>query len=137
MALPIIKKRPPNFDKIVKVFPMAVNDGVIFAYDNAIYNPSGGEISPALQVHEAVHARRQREIGVDHWWHLYLCDEKFRYEEELLAHRAEYHKAMDLARRSRQQKRSCLRVVAKRLASPLYGKMASKKKAMLDILGEE
>lgn len=127
----IIRSRPPNFDEIFSAFPGAAGFGVIFAYAPNIYAP-GGNVAPALVVHEEVHIARQQKIGVDAWWGFYISDERFRYEEELLAHRAEYQ-YMIRENSSSQSRRSALRIVAKKLIAPLYGYKVSMEKAMEDL----
>lgn len=131
----IIHKRPPNFEDIVKVFPMADNYGVIFAFNGAIYSPSGGEIPYSLIKHEEVHCARQggTEACAIEWWEKYLKNMEFRYSEELLAHKAEYQACIENAL-NRNMKRRALKQVAKRLASPLYGRMVSRKQAGSEIL---
>lgn len=133
----IITERPPNFKQIKAVFPLASIPNVIFAYHNAIYNPSGGELSDHIIAHEAVHLERQgfNEIESILWWCLYLEDVGFRYNEELYAHRAEYHSAFAAAK-NRNHKRKALREISKKLAAPLYGNMVNKKQAQADILEE-
>ena len=130
----IVQERPPNFDAILKVFPNAANPGVIFAYGDIIYSPDRADLPPALISHEAVHGARQLEFGVELWWDAYLVDLGFRYQEELLAHRAEYEH-LCLLSPSRNDRRFALKQVAKRLASPLYGKMVTLERAMKDIAG--
>ncbi len=131
----IIHERPPNFEDIVKVFPMADNYGVVFAFNGAIYSPSGNEIPYSLIKHEEVHCARQggTEAGSIEWWEKYLKNMEFRYSEELLAHQAEYRACIENAL-NRNMKRRALKQIAKRLASPLYGKMVTKKQAQLEIL---
>ena len=125
----IIIDRPPNFKDIVSVFPMASNKGVIFAFNNSIYNPSNIIITPELMAHERVHCARQgNEANTLEWWNSYLNDPDFRYYEELLAHSQEYMTLADNAS-NRNQKRSALKSVANKLASPLYGRMVSPKQA--------
>lgn len=131
----IIASRPPNFAAIVKVFPFAANYGVIFAYYPNIYVPSGRELPPQLIAHESVHIQRQKDMGVELWWDKYLADTAFRYNEELLAHQAEYKSLIENAT-CRQQRRSALKIVAKRLTSQLYGGLVSVKQAAIDIAGE-
>lgn len=123
--------RPPNFNAIVEVFPNAVNRGVIFAYAPYIYVPSGNKLPPQLIAHEEVHIRRQEKQGVENWWFAYLTDPAFRYEEELLAHRAEWEKLTEGA--NRQVKRAALKEIAKKLAAPLYNKMVTRAQAEEDI----
>lgn len=127
----IINGWPPNFPEIVKEFPAARGPSVIFAYAPDIYAPGRTNLPQHLLVHEAVHIRRQAALGVEEWWRRYLTDAQFRYDEELLAHRAEYQFLQERAT-SRQHRRSVLKQVAWRLASPLYG-VCKLKKAMEDI----
>lgn len=118
----IIEERPPNFADIVAVFPMATKAGVIFAWGDAIYNPSGIVISPALMEHEGVHGRRQGDDPAS-WWRNYLSDPAFRLREEILAHCREY--GWLCANGNRHARRAALVTVAGRLSSPLYGQMIS------------
>jgi hypothetical protein len=117
----IKRERPPNFDRIVEVFPFAIRPGVIFAYGEDIYNPTGIEIPPALEQHEAVHQLRQRVLtdGPEEWWELYLTNPAFRYHEELLAHATEYRAQL---RRldDRNRRAALLTSTARRLVAPLY-----------------
>lgn len=129
----ILHEYPPNYDEIVKAFPQCRRSGIIFAYHPNIYVPDGFELSNPLKVHEAVHCIRQERIGVEKWWQLYIDDEKFRYHEELLAHRAEYRAMVKENGNNRKIRRTALKVVAQRLSSPLYGKPASWKEAAKEI----
>lgn len=135
MTMQIVKAYPPNFQKIVQHIPAARRAGVIFAYGDTIYTPTsdGDKLSHHLKVHEATHGIRQKEIGVDFWWDKYLTDMRFRYYEELLAHRAEY-RSMTEGATTRNQRRHALKFVAKRLASSLYGCGGGWKKAADDIM---
>lgn len=127
----IITGRPPNFSRIIARFPMAQRQTVIFAYEPHIFAPTG-KVSPAIVAHEEVHIRRQKDIGVERWWDRYLSEAPFRYEEELLAHRAEYRYMLG-ENGSRQMRRSALKIVATKLAAPLYGGMVSVATAMRDL----
>ena len=115
----IIKGRPPNFEAIAAVFPLARRMSVAFAYGDVIYVPTGDDLPPKLYAHETVHCVRQKEIGVEEWWRRYLEDPTFRYYEELLGHRAEY-KWLELHARNRQERRGALEHTAKRLTAKLY-----------------
>lgn len=127
--MPIKKSRPPNFSKIVDVFPMARGPTVIFAYAPHIYVPGGGILSQALLAHEGIHIQRQQLIGVEAWWDRYLVDPQFRWDEELLAHRREYQVMRNMARTEKAQQMA-LKEVGRKLASPLYGRMVSTEQAM-------
>ena len=128
---------PPNIEKILQVFPAARKTGVIFAYGDVVFTPSGEELPPELIVHEEVHCKRQLQYpgGVEAWWDRYLTDASFRYIEELLAHRAEYRVLIQRAV-NRNDRRACLNHVAKRLSSPLYGRVVTLDKAKKDITDE-
>ncbi len=113
----IINERPPNFEQIHAAFPRADQPGVLFAYDGNIYNPSGNVIPPALVAHEEVHLHRQRDAGPTHWWDQYLTDNEFRYNEELLAHVAEFKHQKNGDRNASAR---LLMSTALRLIAPLY-----------------
>lgn len=114
----IILSPPPNFEQIRIAFPKAENPGVLFAYDGNIYNPSGIVVPPALIAHEEVHLHRQRNGGPTKWWESYLSDSEFRYNEELLAHVAEFK--MQSGSKDRNFGARLLMHTALRLVAPLY-----------------
>ena len=114
----IIIDRPPNFEQIKAAFPKADGPGVLFAFDGNVYNPSGVTIPPALLAHEEVHLLRQRDAGPNMWWDRYLDDSEFRYNEELLAHVAEFK--MQRISKDRNFGARLLTATALRLVAPLY-----------------
>lgn len=111
---------PPIFDEIAAAFPFARKPGVIFAWGDTIYNPSGGLIPAHLMVHEAVHGRRQGgdDLSIRAWWTAYIHEPEFRLEEEIHAHCAELGALAGGG--SRHQRRAALADVSHRLAAPLY-----------------
>lgn len=134
--IPIVKGLPPNFEEIFKVFPRARGVNVVFAYEPNIYTLSGQMLTHELAVHEKVHIDRQRAMGVKAWWDKYLVDRQFRWEEELLAHRAEYAELCRvLPIKAKRDK--ALKHVARKLASGLYNNMVTVKQAkeFLDVGG--
>ena len=119
MVRVIIIARPPNFEQIIKVFPDADKPGVLFAFNDSIYNPSGVTIPHALLAHEGIHLIRQHTgETAESWWGKYLTDAEFRYREELLAHVAEYK--AQLHGLDRNYKAKLLQATAMRLIAPLY-----------------
>lgn len=115
----ILVDRPPNFDQILAAFPNAADPGVIFAFGEHIYNPSGKMIPPALVAHEMVHLENQKQyVNPEYWWKLYIADAEFRYSEELHAHVAEYR--AQLAGLDRNRKSKLMMATAARLVAPLY-----------------
>lgn len=116
-------ERPPNFDAIDAAFHVE-GKPIIFAYGLTIFNPDGGPIRPELIAHEAVHGFRQGD-DIEGWWTRYIADPKFRLDEEIPAHQAEYAHFCrnNRAGQARNSRRLYLHHVAARLASPLYGQM--------------
>ncbi len=133
MALKIIRQAPPNFADIVATFPFAAHPGTMFCHGRAIYIPNGGEVTPALMAHETVHADRQGADPVG-WWARYLVDAKFRFDEELPAHQAEYRWFDGMPR---PERRAMLRQIAQRLAGPLYGRLVTPHEAKRLITGRD
>lgn len=118
----IIQARPPNFEKIAAEFPQAFRSDVMFCYGDKIYFPSGARISDSIMAHEKVHSDRQGN-NPEAWWDQYIADIKFRFDEELLAHKKEYQ--VECGELTRNQRRIALRQIAQRLSSKLYGSMVS------------
>jgi hypothetical protein len=116
-------KRPPNFERIAAVFPGARGKGTIFSYGDRIYLPDGGNLSRELMAHEGMHGMRQIDMGVEVWWDEYLRNPAFMFEEELLAHRAEY--AAYRAGRHGRSRAGHLHIIAERLSGTLYGNVVT------------
>lgn len=112
-------ERPPNFDQILEKFPKADGHGILFAYGEDIYNPSGVLIPHWLMAHEYRHCARQWQADPEAWWSKYLVDDEFRYGEELIAHVEEYiaqaRRVKDRNERARLEMRTAARLIA-----PLY-----------------
>ena len=121
----IIKAYPPMIDAIDAAFNVR-GKTIFYAWGNVIYNPKGADIPPELLAHEQVHGDRQGS-DVEGWWRKYIADPEFRLAEELCAHHVEYCYA--LTHGNRLLRRKALKVVSKRLASPMYGRMISEKQA--------
>lgn len=127
LRMKMVKAYPPNFAKIREAFPTASRmHGVIFCYGDTVYNPGGVTLYEPILAHEAVHSRQQGK-SPEAWWDRYIAEPKFRFDQELEAHREEYQ----VAGRSltRNQRRQLLRGLAHRLSGPLYGKMVTKDEA--------
>lgn len=133
----IVVANPPNIEALEAAFPAIRGRPVIFCWGETIYNPKGIELGPELIAHERVHSERQgreRDSIVD-WWTRYIDDALFRYEEELLAHRAEYQH-MRRETRDRNAKAGALDSVARKLAHPIYGGVTTYQKARRAIAAE-
>lgn len=115
----IVNALPPNIAAIEAVFGEACRQpGVFFCYGDTIFNPTGESIPEQLIRHEEVHSRRQGNFP-EIWWAQYLTDTAFRYQEELVAHQAEYQDIR--MRTTKGERKRYLNAIAKRLSSELYG----------------
>ena len=86
----IVLGYPPNIKIIEAVFGDIVRKREIyFAYAGKVYNPHGKPIHPSIMRHEEVHLIRMA-ADPDKWWDNYLTDVKFRFDEEVAAHKAEF-----------------------------------------------
>lgn len=120
----VIKAYPPNFAELAKHFPIKGRPGILYAFGDTLYNPSGVKVTPWIMAHEEVHGKRQWEFGLPAWWATYITHPEWRLKEELLAHQAEM--------RMFQAHNSGFGVwvhylnnIATRLSSPLYGSLLS------------
>ncbi len=124
----IIKKEiPPIYDRLHQKFGIKWDDGVIIAYDGAIWCKEN--LEPQKIIHENKHIERQKEIGNDAWWQLYLDNDVFRLEEEVVAYRAE----LEFIKRhikNREMVFHAKRDIAENLSSSIYGNMVTKQEAM-------
>ena len=127
IQMDVRKERPPNFAGILKVFPQAAGPGILFAYGDAIYNPSDVQISTSLAAHEYRHLRQQNGEPA-FWWERYLHDKEFRLAQEIEAHRDEYEQWC-LDNPERKLRRLGLKGMAQRLSGPLYCHMLTYDKA--------
>lgn len=114
----ILNERPPIYDAIL-ANGMHPHDGVIYAYGDIIYNPSGIAISQDLIEHEQTHSKQQGN-DPDAWWGRYLIDPYFRIEQEAEAYAIQY-KFLCTAIKDRNQRFRILMSIASILSGPLYG----------------
>lgn len=119
---------PPNYRELKERFPCGPE--TIFSWGDIIYRPNKKPISPHIVAHEGIHGQRQLDIGLEAWWRRYIDESAFRFEEELVAHRAEWRafKASPAGANENAASRM-LDTIAKRLSSPLYGTLISFERA--------
>jgi hypothetical protein len=123
----VIDEKPPIYNDILSLFPAAGRRGVIFAWGDRIFNPSGVKIPPHFLVHEEMHGSRQNGKP-ETWWARYLKERTFRFDEEIYAHNAELqHLAQHGS--TRRIRRGATFEVAGRLAGPLYNLGITRKEA--------
>lgn len=124
--LTVVDGLPPNYEAIIAVCPTAATPGVIFAYAPLVYMPGATRLgvkvlSRELDAHERVHIERQGN-DPEAWWKRYLAEPAFRFEEELLAHQAEYETYRKRHAEPGKRHRALVKI-ASRLASALYGSL--------------
>lgn len=121
---------PPNIQRIRETFTLTGRE--IFAYNNTIYNPAGGELSIPLIEHEKVHFMQQGGDS-DYWWDRYLVDPVFRLRQELAAHKKEFlvFCTLNKDRNARARYRNALAV---RLSSPMYGSVITTQEAFKQLV---
>ena len=130
----VIVAKPPVYDRCIAVFGEAVIVGkpILWAWGDTIYNPLDIDIPRELFAHEAVHGERQLAVDPHRWWDNYLTDTLFRYNEERLAHRAEWRNMVKYG--AGKNLTPAFEAIAGRLAGPLYGNVATLKEAQTDLL---
>lgn len=99
-----------------------------WTFGDTIYNPHKGALDRALLVHEVTHMKQQQDTPVA-WWHKYLQDEHFRYEQELEAYKNQYI----VYTQEIKDKNALFRALyslATDLSGPMYGNVVSKQRAL-------
>jgi len=112
---------PPMYREIVRRFPAAMSNGVVFTWGDTLYNPSGTHIGPDLFVHEELHTAQQVWVGgPEAWWRRYFIDPAFVLDQEARAYGRQlawiHAHHPNRGRRARE-----LHQLARELASPIYG----------------
>ena len=124
----LIYGRPP-FWRILKVFfPEYDPDGTIaVAFGRRIY--TNNVIDQSFTVHEETHLIQQRYsyIVAVIWWIRYIASKEFRFSQELEAFRRQYK---FIKTSKHYNHKLALENLGQALASPLYGKICTKHKAM-------
>lgn len=137
----IIKAFPPNYAAIAQRFPVKGKQGILYAWGNRIYNPSGIDVLPWILAHESVHGQRQCMIfdygveidtAVKAWWKRYLAEPVFRLDEEIAAHRAEWT-VYSANRSGKVERQWYLDMMVARLSGPLYDNMITPSAARKEI----
>ena len=122
---------PPIYSQLNERFGADWNKGIIIAYDGKIYSK---EVPEAQKwIHEEVHLDRQKEMGNEAWWRLYMESDEFRLEEELLAYMAEVS-FIKKNIKNREARFHIIREVARSFSSSLYGNIISPEQALKILL---
>ena len=105
----------------------------IIAYGDKIF-VKDRMLSLDLLVHELVHCERQgfNEESAKRWYEMYMRDDNFRLNEEILAYRQQYQYCCAVYK-DRNKRDLILRALAKELSSARYGEIISCSDAMARI----
>lgn len=135
-TMSVLHEYPPMIKEINKVFHV-IGKPILYTCGNTIYNPMRIDITPGLFAHENTHAVQQANwnLGIEHWWESYIVSTLFRLHQEIPAHAAEYKFVTD-SNPNRKVRRANMKVIAKRLAGPLYGNKLSVNQAIKLIRAE-
>lgn len=140
----VIRAYPPIYTTLVEHFPIKGKSGILYAWGDRIYNPSGISVPEWLLAHESVHGERQSHVfhptnpalgtewekdAILTWWQKYINDPTFRLNEEVPAHQAEWSVIRDM-KIPHDTKERYLASMAARLSGPLYGSMISHGEAL-------
>ena len=120
------KVRPPIMDRLEKAFGVKWGGTLVVAYGDTIYHTL--PLDPSVIVHENVHLKRQ-DGKPDQWYESYIRDPKFRFGEELLAYRAQYHFLKETTRDRNELARHWFRL-AKDLSGKMYGEVVTHQEAL-------
>ena len=113
----VVKGFPPNIIEIRK--HLKPPKGAIFCYGSKVYNPSGGEIPPDIELHEHVHIKQQSAYtSPEVWWAKYLLDVRFRRLQELEAYSKQYRFVKDAL--GAKAAKECLDELSDNMSSPQY-----------------
>lgn len=83
----ILEQYPPNYDLIAAALKPTTD--ALYCYGDTVYNPSKRNITPDLEVHEAVHCFQQGD-NIEEWYYNYLTDKQFRLAQEIDAYGTQY-----------------------------------------------
>ena len=119
---------PPNYEEILKHLDVSSED-VVFTYGNVIYNPKNLTLADHLVVHERVHAKQQKEMGVEAWWQKYFNNPEFRLQQEVEAYGAQYRFVREAEDYTAATKKAFLTQLAFDLSGGIYGHIINYLKA--------
>jgi hypothetical protein len=118
---------PAIYPQLEAKFGVSWDNGLIIAYDGRVHCK---QIPPAQKiVHEEVHLLRQKKMGNEVWWKLYLENEKFRFDEELVAYLAEAN-FIKKHIKDRELVFHAISDIASSFSSSTYGKIIDKGEAL-------
>ena len=121
----IINDYPPNYEELLKTFPLLETREVLITMGNKLYNPKEKNISDHQLIHEEQHGKRQLEHpeGLEGYIKQYVNDRKFRFEMEAEAYGIQC--AYILKKYGLPKYKKALHHYGQELAGPMYGSLSS------------
>lgn len=136
---------PPNYDEIIKHFPVEKNRSVVFTFGETLYvGKTSRGVSGDLMKHEQRHTKQQKAVqeelgpeatledGAKEWWRRYFTDKDFRFQQEAEAYGVQYKELCRVA--NRHSRRAGFKQMAGDLSGPIYGHLCNGKQAEAAIL---
>ena len=120
------KEKPPNWEEIIKHFPVDFDRGVIVTYGSHIYCKY--DLRDDKLVHEKTHIKQQKDYGVEKWWERYYIDKEFRLSQEMEAYKNE----IEWVKKNitdRNKRHLMTRQIFTDISSPMYGFMITRQDA--------
>lgn len=123
---------PPMYEEIAAAFPhVSERFGVVYTWGDTIYNPSGVQLPKDLVAHEEVHMKQQADDPAG-WWRRYIANAEFRLSQEVAAYQRQYKVFCEVQRDKNLRLRKLMTLSAD-LASPIYGFVITRDRAMREI----
>lgn len=130
----ISHEKPPIYERLVRVFGIDWNDGIVITYGDTLHTKEGNNIPNDLVVHEKTHTRQQEKIGIMTWWEEYIANPEFRIKQEAEAYRNQWKFLISTEKNRERLFHKKLRLVDD-LSGPIYGNVVSGSEALKLICG--
>jgi hypothetical protein len=121
----VINEKPPNYNKLVELFKVDWEDGLVVTYGKNIHCKTG--ISMDLIEHEMTHVRQQEQYGVMEWWERYYVDADFRLAQEKEAYSNQIRYLIRKTNSRYKQEAKLTSIVDQMVR--MYGKMITREEA--------
>ncbi len=128
-GMKISHEKPPIYDRLVDVFGIDWNDGIVITYGDTLHTRGGNNIPQDLVVHEKTHTRQQAAIGIEEWWNNYVANRDFRLEQEAEAYRNQWQFIKHNVKNREEAFRKKMRI-ARDFSSPIYGNIVTHNEAL-------
>lgn len=119
---------PPNLQKLIDIFGINYNKGIIVTYGDTIYCKY--QLSPNKIAHESIHIKQQGN-DPEAWWNKYYIDKQFRLTQELEAYKAELPIIKQVKDRNLRYK--IIDKNARDLSSSMYGNIITYSQALKEL----